>query len=692
MKIEGSVSRLPGTSEVSVDFGRQLLAMNLDERLTSPGEIKAQIRALGFLPLDAVQESPYTEGGSPAMSWWRSPKALVVAITGCLVGIAYSLSLARPDWSQWLFASAALAGLVPIARRAVASARVGLPFSIETLMSVAAMGAIAIGAAEEAAVVVLLFTIGELLETVAADSARAGIRGLIDLMPRTARRCRPEGDELEVVPVDQLAVGDTVVVLAGDRIPSDGLVSQGHSDVDEAPVTGESLPVTKQPGDGVYAGSINANGELHVRLTRTAADNTIARIIHIVEKAQSAKAPTARFIDSFSHWYTPAAMLTALLVILVPPLMFGAEWETWIYRGLAILLIACPCALVISTPAAIASGLAAGAKRGLLVKGGAALETLGRVMIVAFDKTGTLTAGSPTVTDIVPLVGDEEDVLRLAGAIERGSSHPLARAIVSECDKRGLEALRRFGGATALPGKGVTARVEKAIAAVVSPRQAQEQYALDEKTQETIFSLEREGKTVVVVAQELAPLGLIALRDEPRADAALGLAALRQLGVRAVMLSGDNARTAEAIACALDIEAVAELLPQAKLDKIADYKRLGPVAMVGDGINDAPALAAASVGVAMGAGTDVALETADAALLNNHVVGIADLVALSRATLANIWQNITLALGLKAVFLVTTLLGISTLWMAILADTGATVLVTANALRLLRFRSPFHDE
>lgn len=553
-------------------------------------------------------------------------------------------------------------------------------------MSVAAIGAIAIGAAEEGAVVVLLFTVGELLETVAADRARAGIRGLIELMPRTARRQRPDGDDTEVVSVDQLVVGDSVVVLAGNRIPSDGIVSSGESEVDEAPVTGESVPVAKQPGARVYAGSINANGELHVRLTRTAADNTIAQIVHIVEEAQSAKAPMARFIDRFSRWYTPAAMLMALLVIGVPPLIFGADWHTWIYRGLAILLIACPCALVISTPAAIASGLAAGAKRGLLVKGGAALETLGKVTTIAFDKTGTLTAGTPKITDIVPTVGDEDGLLKLAAAVERGSNHPLARAIVSECDKRGLAALRRFGGVTALPGKGATARVEKGFATVASPRHAVEQYALDEDTRQAILRLEREGKAVVVVAQEITPIGLIALRDEPRPDAASGLTALRQMGVRTIMLSGDNARTAEAIARALNIEAVGELLPQAKLERIAAYKDQGPVAMVGDGINDAPALAAASVGIAMGAGTDVALETADAALLKDRVIGVAELVALSRATMANIWQNITLALALKAVFLVGTLLGMSTLWLAILADTGATVLVTANALRLLRFR------
>ena len=683
-KIERALARLPGATDVSVDFGRQLLGLSLDDQLTSEADVKAQVRALGFTPVEKPRE------GTPAVPalvvWWRSKKAVVVAVSAGLLLLAYLLSLVQPDWSQYLFAIAALTGLIPIARRALAAARIGFPFSIETLMTVAAVGAISIGAAEEAAVVVLLFTVGELLETLAADRARAGIRGLIGLMPRTAQRQRPGSDQTETVPAEQLAVGDTVVVAAGERIPSDGVVIEGESEVDEAPVTGESVPVSKQPGSTVYAGSINANGELRIRLTHSAADNTIARIIHIVEEAQSAKSPTARFIDRFSYYYTPAAMLLALLVIVVPPLIFDADWQTWIYRGLAVLLIACPCALVISTPAAIASGLAAGARRGLLIKGGAALETLGKVKTIAFDKTGTLTAGSPKVTDIVPTLGDHNRVLGLAAAVERGSSHPLARAIVEESHARRATDLRRFGGVTALPGKGVTARVDKVIVTVASPRHAAEQFSFDDGTRQVVERLEREGKTVVVVTEDKTPVGMIALRDEPRPDAASGLSALRQLGVRIVMLSGDNARTAAAIARSLDIEGVGELLPQAKLERISAYKLDGPVAMVGDGINDAPALAAASVGIAMGAGTDVALETADAALLNNRVTGIADLVALSRATLSNIWQNITLALGLKAVFLATTLVGMSTLWMAILADTGATVLVTANALRLLRFK------
>jgi Cd2+/Zn2+-exporting ATPase len=445
------------------------------------------------------------------------------------------------------------------------------------------------------------------------------------------------------------------------------------------------VPISKAAGSPVYAGSINGNGVLRVRITKAAADNTIARIIHLVEEAQAAKAPTARFIDQFAAYYTPAAMVVALLVIVVPPLLLGGEWGTWIYRGLATLLIACPCALVISTPAAIASGLAAGARRGLLIKGGAALENLGRITTVAFDKTGTLTVGKPKVTDVIAIRGSEDDVLARAAAIEQGSSHPLALAIVCEARARGLEIPPAFGGASAVPGKAVTARLRDGFHSVGSPRHAVELNLLPDTLSSRTEQLEAEGKTVVVVASKGSALGLIALRDEPRPDAAAGLARLKALGLRAVMLTGDNRRTGEAIAKGLDLEVRAELLPDAKLKIITDLKADGGVAMIGDGINDAPALAAASVGVAMGGGTDVALETADVALLRDRVSGVADLVRLSRATLSNIWQNIAIALGLKAVFLVTTLLGISTLWMAILADTGATVLVTANALRLLRF-------
>lgn len=379
-------------------------------------------------------------------------------------------------------------------------------------------------------------------------------------------------------------------------------------------------------------------------------------------------------------------MAVATAIIVLPPFLFSADWNTWIYRGLAILLIACPCALVISTPAAIASALAAGARRGLLIKGGAALETLGHITTAAFDKTGTLTHGRPRVTDVIAMQGSEEGLIAKAAAVERGSSHPLAQAIVSDVERRKLVLLPTYGGAVAIPGKAVRARLRDGFVSVGSPRYAAEIAPLAPEAVRNIEQLEGEGKTVVIILFDKIIAGIIALRDEPREDAAAAITRLKAFGVSAVMLTGDNRRTSTAIAGAIGIDVSADLLPDAKLDAIAKIKARGPVAMIGDGINDAPALAAASVGVAMGGGTDVALETADVALLQNKVHGVAELIELSRATLGNIRQNIAIALGLKLVFLATTMTGTTTLWMAILADTGATVLVTANALRLLRFR------
>lgn len=686
LKIENALKRLPGVSDINVNYGAESLVLNHDTERTSRQVIEDKIRDLGYTPLPAAAEdaTPTRFAEQEDRPWWETRKGRLVFVTAGLLSVAFGVAWVAPSVSFYAYLAAAVVGLVPITRRAIAGALSGTPFSIETLMSVAAVGAIAIGAAEEAAVVIFLFAVGELLENIAAGRARAGIKALIGLVPRVAQI--EQGGEVCEVPIEQVRVGDVALVRPGDRVPSDGEIIEGVSEVDEAPVTGESVPVSKTVGASVYAGSINGNGTLRISITKTAADNTIARIIHLVEDAQASKAPTARFIDKFAAYYTPASMAVAALIIVVPPLFFGSDWQTWIYRGLATLLIACPCALVISTPAAIASGLAAGARRGLLVKGGAALETLGKITAVAFDKTGTLTVGKPQVTDVVAIGSDEDEVLANAAAVEQGSSHPLGLAIIATARARGLAIPQTFGGASAVPGKAVVARLRDGFVSVGSPRHAAELELLPGAFADRVQRLESEGKTVVVVATKDRALGLIALRDEPRPDAAAGIGQLRALGLRTIMLTGDNRRTGQAIASVLGLDVRAELLPQEKLDAIADLKAHGPVAMVGDGINDAPALAASSVGIAMGGGTDVALETADAALLSNRIGGVVELVGLARATLSNIWQNIALALGLKAVFLVTTLLGISLLWMAILADTGATVLVTANALRLLRFQ------
>ncbi|GLK67334.1 ATPase [Hansschlegelia plantiphila] len=616
--------------------------------------------------------------GNDAKRWWQKTKGRLVLALAAVLGAAWLMSLAEPAYSRWIFTAAALVGVVPFSKRAFTMARAGFPFSIETLMSVAAIGALFVGAAEEAAVVVFLFAVGELIEGIAAGSARSGIRGLAKLMPSTA--VIEENGALRTVEAASLRPEQTLVVRAGDRIATDGDIIDGTSDIDQSAITGESAPVTRGPGDAVFAGSVNANATLKVRVTRTVANNTIARIIDEVQSAQSKKAPTARFIDDFSRWYTPAAMAAAGVVALAPPLLFGGDWTTWVYRSLALLLIACPCALVLSTPAAIASGIAAAARRGLLIKSGAALEALGRVKTVAFDKTGTLTAGEPRVTDVIALGATEPEVVGLAAAVESASSHPIGRAILDRAEALGV-AVAEVAEAAAEPGRGVSGRVAGRLIHVLAPRAAGNRLGAEASAR--IAELESEGKTVVVVADDASALGLIAVRDEPRSDAAAGLSALKAMGVRSLMLTGDNARTAEAIAGGLGLEARADLMPADKLAAIEAFKKDGPIAMIGDGINDAPALAAANVGVAMGGGTEVALSTADAALLGGRVTGVADLISISRATLRNIHQNVAIALGLKGVFLITSILGVTSLWMAILADTGATVLVTANALRLL---------
>ncbi|WP_105435156.1 heavy metal translocating P-type ATPase [Neorhizobium tomejilense] len=617
--------------------------------------------------------------------WWKSAKGRLTILVGFVLTAAYGLGHLVPAYGTYIFTAAMLVGLVPIARRAIMAALAGTPFSIEMLMTIAAVGAVIIDASEEAAAVVFLFLVGELLEGVAAGKARQSIQSLTALVPKNA--LLEENGQTREVPAESLTVGATILVRPGDRISADGVIIAGESAIDEAPVTGESTPVAKGMDDTVFAGTINGDAALRVRVTAAAEDNTIARVVRLVEEAQESKAPTERFIDRFSRYYTPGVVAVAALVAILPPLVAGASWSEWVYKGLAILLIGCPCALVISTPAAIAASLSSGARRGLLMKGGAVLETLGKITAVALDKTGTLTAGKPQVTDVIAFGRNAEDVLRLAAALETGSSHPLAVAILAKAADDEVE-IPAATDARALGGKGVTAIVEGQEVFFGSPKAAVERVSLPMAHGRRITGLNDEGKTVSVLIVGGVLAGAIAMRDEPRPDAREGLKALTDAGIRIVMLTGDNARTAAAIGKELGIEVRAELMPEDKSRIVGELKSRGfVVGKVGDGINDAPALAAADVGIAMGGGTDVALETADAATLHGRVGDIAAMIELSRRTMRNIYQNITIALGLKAVFLVTTILGITGLWPAILADTGATVLVTINALRLLRVRN-----
>ena len=700
-KIEALVNKTPGAANPRVAFATQILELNLDESVTSRDKLEAKIRSLGYKP--KLQMASLQDEGIAAhknqdghghdhsetnadhalenKGWYATRQGRLVLVTGALLGLAYLFGLVEPSLARWGYVAATLIGVWPLTRKAWASVLVGNPFGINLLVTLAAAGALLINQAPEAAVVVFLFAVGELLEGVAAGRARAGIKALSSLAPKTA--ILVHGEHTHEVKASSLKVGQTVQVQPGGRVPADGTILTGNSALDDSPVTGESVPVNKGPGDSVYAGSINTDGVLRVRVDKDPQDNTIARILHMVEETQESKAPTARFIDRFSWYYTPGVLLVAALVAVVPPLFFGAGWHEWLYKGLALLLIGCPCALVLSVPAAITSAISAGARRGLLIKGGAVLETLGSVKTVAFDKTGTLTLGKPKVTDVVGLEVSESELLSLSAAVERGSSHPLAKAILDKASEAKVQIPESTDG-QAVKGKAATARVAGKTLAVGSPKYAAELKPLDAKISAQVADLEGQGKTVVVLMNPPKPLGLIAIRDQPRPDAKEALARLKDLGVQGVMLTGDNARAGRAIADPLGLDVKAELMPEDKLKLIGELKASGKVAMVGDGINDAPALAQADVGIAMGGGTEVALETADAALLRDKVAGVSDLVQLSRSTMRVIGQNIVFALGLKLVFLVTTLLGITGLWPAILADTGATALVTANSLRLLR--------
>ena len=619
------------------------------------------------------------------LAWWRTSKARLTIASGLAFAAAWLLALAWPALGAWPFVAAMLVGLVPIARRAFVSARYGSPFSIEMLMTIAALGATIIGAGEEAAMVVFLFLIGEMLEGAAARRARSSIRALTDLVPETALREAASGATASVA-AESLAVDDIILVRPGDRVAADGVVLSGASAIDEATVTGESVPRKKSIGDPVFAGTINGEGALRVRVSAAAADNTIARIVRLVEEAQEAKAPTERFIDRFSRVYTPAVLAVGALVALVPPLLFGGDWMVWIYKGLALLLIGCPCALVISTPAAIAAALAAGARQGLLMKGGAVLERLAGVNRIAFDKTGTLTLGQAVVDEII-LLGDidEASVLARAAALEAGSSHPLAKAILARAKAAGVVVSPAAADIAVVAGRGVVGEIAGRRFFLGSAGSGADRIALTAEAARQAETLAASGASVSFLVEDGVPLAIFAVRDGVRPDAGAGLDALKRLGISAVMLTGDNARAAAHVGEALGIAVRAELLPDDKRRLVIEMRSEGyRVAKVGDGINDAPALAAADVGIAMGGGTDVAIETADAAVLNSRIGDVARMVRLARRAMRKIRENITIALGLKAVFLVTTLLGITGLWPAILADTGATVLVTLNALTLLK--------
>ncbi|HEC5281807.1 TPA: Zn(II)/Cd(II)/Pb(II) translocating P-type ATPase ZntA [Enterobacter cloacae] len=660
-KVENAVKQIPGVSHVQVRFATEKLLVSAES------DVSEQV-------VSAVSKAGYSLRSETAPAEKTAPlrENLPLIALVMMMALSWGLEQINHPFGNLAFIATTLVGLYPIARQALRLMKSGSWFAIETLMSVAAIGALFIGATAEAAMVLLLFLIGERLEGWAASRARKGVSALMALKPETATRVA--GNERKTVAINALRPGDVIEVAAGGRLPADGTLLTATASFDESALTGESIPVERAAGEKVPAGATSVDRLVQLTVLSEPGDSAIDRILKLIEEAEERRAPVERFIDRFSRIYTPAIMLVALLVTIVPPLFFGAPWEGWIYKGLTLLLIGCPCALVISTPAAITSGLAAAARRGALIKGGAALEQLSQVQQVAFDKTGTLTVGKPQVTGVYPQDIGEDELLTLAAAVEQGSTHPLAQAIVREAQSRGL-AIPAATAQRALVGSGIEADIDGKKVLIV---------AAGKSSNPEVEALEQTGQTVVTVMQDGVAKGMLALRDTLRDDAKEAVAALHQLGVQGVILTGDNPRAAAAIAGELGLDFKAGLLPADKVSAVTELNSHAPLAMIGDGINDAPAMKASTIGIAMGSGTDVALETADAALTHNRLTGLAQMISLARATRANIRQNISIALGLKGIFLVTTLLGITGLWLAVLADTGATVLVTANALRLLR--------
>lgn len=611
-----------------------------------------------------------------------------MAVAAALLAVGAALAwTTSPEWLWRAPLAAAIAvGGYPIAGRGIRAIRSSRSLDINVLMSVAVLGAMAIDQWIEAAAVVVLFSIGETLEEFGLERARYSIRSLLNQAPAKAR-IMLDGRET-VIRAAEVKAGDRIAVLPGERFPADGRVTSGSTTVDEAPVTGESRPASKTPGDSVFAGTINHSGFIEMIAERPGTDTTISRIISMVEEAQAQRAPMQRFIDRFARIYTPGVVAVAVLVALLPPLAFAQPFDEWLLRALVLLVVACPCALVISTPVAIAAALSNAHAHGILIKGGAFLEALGRVRTIAFDKTGTLTKGSSTVAEVVAYGNyDGRDVLRHAAALERRSEHPVARAIRRSAISVVGDAPPKIEGLEMSTGLGISARVDNrrmALGSLEFVARSGVDIRLAEGDLERLAAL---GQTPVVLSCDGQIAGLMGIADVPREDASPTLRALRKLGIeRLVMLSGDRELTAGAAASGLALTAVyAELLPE---DKVAQIKTLsrsaGPAAMVGDGINDAPALAAADVGIAMGAGTDAAFEAADVALASDHLCQLPDLIALARRTVKTVRVNTALALASKAVVVAIAAAGYSSLSMAILADVGATLAVTFISLGLLR--------
>lgn len=679
-KLERRLAAVPGIRSAAVGFavGKLTIAHALAE-----SEIVRLVQQAGF---EAVKEEKIGRRPVQKDPWWQNSRSLATFASGILLAVATVIdwTAAAVGYSAYLFGLAAIIGGFHAARSGLYGLR-SLSFDMNVLMTVAVIGAAAIGEWHEGAMVAFLFSLGNSLQNYTLDKTRNSIRALMELAPPEATVKR-EYEEIRL-PVEEIAVGDVILVKPGERIAMDGIIRSGASAINEATITGESIPVEKTAGDTVYAGTLLEHGALEITVTKRADDSTLARITHLVEEAQAGKAPSQQFVDIFAKYYTPLVLAAAAGVMVLPWLLLGEPFSPWFYNGLVLLVISCPCALVISTPVSIVAAIGNASRQGILIKGGAYLEQMSSIRAIAFDKTGTLTQGRPEVTDVVAGPHTTEtELLSKAAAVEKWSEHPLAKAIVKRAGAiRPLPAATQF---RAWVGRGAQAEIEGETVFIGNLRLFEELGSDIGEFRQSVNDLEQEGKTVMLLGEGNRILGLIAVADAIREDSRQAVSELHKAGMKHItMLTGDNSRVASAIAGKIKLDTYySDLLPE---DKVTAVKKIaeqfGKVIMVGDGVNDAPALATASVGVAMGvAGSDVALETADIALMTDDLSKLPYLIRLSRKTVAIIRQNIAFSILVKIIFLVSLGLGMSSLWLAVFADMGASLLVTLNGMRLMR--------
>ena len=681
-KFEKNVKEIPGVTDAKVNFGAGKIAV---EGTATIEEIES---AGAFENLIIQDEADKTNKEKVKEPFLKRNWTLIVAVI--LIGIAFYFRLTQGEESAisiGFFVSAIVIGGFNLFIEGIKDL-LKLEFSMEVLMTVAIIGASIIGEWAEGSIVVILFAISEALERFSMDKARQSIRSLMDIAPKEALIRR--GNQEQTIPVADIQIGDVMLIKPGQKIAMDGVVIKGHSAVNQAAITGESVPVDKQVNDDIFAGTLNEEGALEVEVTKHVNDTTIAKIIHLVEEAQGERAPAQAFVDTFAKYYTPAIMAISALIIVIPPLFFGGDWNTWLYQGLSLLVVGCPCSLVISTPVSIVSAIGNSAKNGVLVKGGIYLEELGGLKAIAFDKTGTLTKGKPVVTDfLVSESQHESDYLMVIAALEVLSQHPLAAAIVNEADSRGLNySSINITNFSSITGKGIEGVYQGVNYLVGSPKLFNEELIEQSIIMKDYDRLLEQGKTAMIFGTTQEILAVIAVADEVRESSKEVIKKLHQLGIEhTIMLTGDNIKTAQFIGSEIGVTDIkGDLMPEDKLDYIKQLqKTYGKVAMIGDGVNDAPALAASTVGIAMGgAGTDTALETADVALMGDDLQKLPFIIGLSRKTLKIIKQNITFSLGIKLLALLLIIPGWLTLWIAIVADMGATLLVTLNGLRLMK--------